>query len=277
MKKTKLFTVVTHDNGYFKALQKSAKKFNYDFLVLGLNKKWKGLIWKFKLMLKNIDSLPNNEIIVFCDGFDVIVNKDSEEMIDFFKKQNKDIFFGWEASNYNLLMYCLSLIAFKNQHLLKREDIPNTGVYIGYVWAIRIFLRYCLDNITYENDDQDIAYKAFANQKKLGLNLGITNRIFTIPLNLSEFFFVFKKFDDNHVDYKFLPKNNNYLFIHANGNRNMDKYVVSKKLPKGKVSYSNHKHLTHFLGKVTNNLIRSKIFWIIVLLIIIKNIPDKKN
>ena len=277
MKKIKLFTVVTHNNGYFKALKKSAKIFNYNFKVLGYKKKWEGLIWKFKLMLNNLNNLPDDEIVVFCDGFDVIVNKDSGELINFFRNQNKDILFGWEASNYTTLMYTLSLIAFKNQHLLKREDIPNTGVYVGYVWAIKNFLKYCLDNITYENDDQDIAYKAFANQKNLGLNLGITNRIYTIPLNLNEFFFFFKKFENNHIDYNFIPKNNDYFFIHANGNRNMDKYVESQNLPKSMVTHSNHKHLTHFLGKVFNNTIRSKLFWIIVILIIIKIIPEEKK
>ena len=74
-----------------------------------------------------------NEIIGFVDGFDVIITNKSELMIKHFQQLQCDIIFGWEASNNNLLCYLLSFILFKHAKNLRRNDFPNSGVYIGYV------------------------------------------------------------------------------------------------------------------------------------------------
>ena len=40
----KLFTVVTHNYGYYPALIKSAKRNNFTLINIGKNLKWKGIL-----------------------------------------------------------------------------------------------------------------------------------------------------------------------------------------------------------------------------------------
>ena len=89
----KLFTVATHNYGYYPALIKSAKLNNFTLINIAENLKWKGVLWKFKIMLNQIEKLDDNEIISFCDGFDVIVVNDSRNLIKIFKVLNCDILF----------------------------------------------------------------------------------------------------------------------------------------------------------------------------------------
>ena len=74
----KLYTVATHDYGYIEALKYSAKKNNFKLINLAENKKWKGLMWKFELMLDRLNKENDDEIIAFCDGFDVITVNDAK-------------------------------------------------------------------------------------------------------------------------------------------------------------------------------------------------------
>ena len=48
----KLITVATHNDGYFKWLKESCKRYNYDLVILGYNEKWKGFNWRLELMIR---------------------------------------------------------------------------------------------------------------------------------------------------------------------------------------------------------------------------------
>lgn len=256
--KVKLFTVATHNYGYLDALKQSSKKHNYDLEILGHKQKWEGLLWKFKLMYEKITLFDDNEIICFCDGFDVIVTNDSDKMITFFTKQHCDILFGWEASNNNYLIYLFSPLFFKNAWDLSRYQRPNSGVYIGYVWAIKNFLKFCLHTNSTIMDDQDLAYLAFYNMEKIGLNMKISNSIYTVPMKegLMEIYnILFSNIQNNYIDINLLPKNlETTYFVHANGNRNMDYLTTKLQLSNANITTTNHNHLTHYLKSLLNNI-----------------------
>lgn len=262
-----LYTVATHNYGYYEALIISAKNNNYQLINLAKNKKWKGLVWKFNLMLKALKNHNENDIICFCDGFDVIVNRKSEEFREYFLKNNCDIMFGYENSNLNDIFHFLSKFSFEYYHLLDRNNVPNTGVYIGYVGKIKKFIKLCLklDN----TDDQDMAYYIYHNMKKFNLNIKLDNKIYTIPF-------------ENNLSYLLKPNGNKNItkitgnlkkifYIHANGNRNMDIYCKKLSLPlKNLKSKSNHNHLIHYAIKTLKN----NFFFIIFIIIILKIIKN---
>ena len=264
----KIFTVATHNYGYYRALKKSSKKNGFKLINLAFNKKWKGLTWKFKLMYQALQNISDNEIIAFCDGFDVIIANHANNLIKIFKSLNCDIIFGKENSNHNTIVHYLSKICFKYYYLLDRSNIPNSGVYVGYAGKIKKFLKLCLERIKVINDDQDITYLIYKNQKKHQLKIKLTDEyIYTIPFN-KDHSYVFKW---NNSKIKNITCDlNKVFFIHANGNRNMDIYLKSLKYPKRNIkSKSAHNHISHFSKMFFRNNIRA-IFFIMIIILVFK-------
>lgn len=257
-----LYTLATHNYGYYNALEKSAKNNNFKLINLGKNMKWKGLMWKFEMMLKALNNHNDNMIVAFCDGFDVIVCNDSSKLQKAFIDLNCDIIFGNENSNHNYIIHLLSYLSFKNYHMMERNNTPNTGVYVGYVGKLKKFISLCLKLSSIEDDDQDIGYLIFANMKKYNLNIKIVNEyIHTIPfyhntlglLNLQEI-----------IINKITTDINKVFFIHANGNRNMNIYCEILNLPlKNTTTKTNHNHILHYTKKILKN--NYKLFLFIIL------------
>lgn len=245
----KLYTVATHDYGYIEALKYSAKKNNFKLINLAENKKWKGLMWKFELMLDRLNKENDDEIIAFCDGFDVITVNDAKLLEKNFKMLNCDIIFGKENSNHNTIIHWLSWLCFKNYCLLDRNNIPNSGVYVGYVGKIKKFLKICLNLLDSENDDQDITYLIYSKMKNYGLNIKLLDEfLYTIPFDKR--WDTFLSFNESKIN-KITCDLNKAFFIHANGNRNMDIYCKELGYPlklKNKIK-SNHNHFIHY-GKM---------------------------
>ena len=87
----KLVTVATHEDGYFKWLLESVKRFNCekDFVVLGYGEEWQGFTWRFLKMLEYLKTLNEDEVVCFCDGYDVIAIRDLKELEESFKSFKK--------------------------------------------------------------------------------------------------------------------------------------------------------------------------------------------
>lgn len=257
----KLFTVATHNHGYYNALIKSAKRNGFKLINLGKKQKWKGLIWKFKLMLKSIEKINNKEVIAFCDGFDVMVVKNATELEIFFKSLNCDIIFGNENSNVNPLINFLNYYTFRYHHLLHNREKPNTGVYVGYAGKIKKFLSICLKEVENLKDDQDIGYKIFYYQKKFNLKLKTVNEhIYTVP---------FPKTLVGLLNYNTINKIecdlNKSFFIHGNGNRNIDIYSKKLLLPPKINNQTSHNHVLHYSKKLIDNNKRTIVLILIVI------------
>ena len=271
----KLYTVATHNYGYYDALKFSAKKNNFKLINLAKNKKWKGLMWKFELMLNRLKNVDNNEIVAFCDGFDVIIANNSKILEKNFKNLDCDIIFGKENSNHNTIIHWLSWLCFKNYHLLDRNDVPNSGVYVGYAGKIKKFLKICLSLVETENDDQDITYMIYNNRKKFNLNIKLFDEfLYTIPFD-KNWLTVFS-FNESKIK-KITCDLNKAFFVHANGNRNMDIYCKELEYPlklKNRVK-SNHNHLVHFSKMLFRN--NQQKIYLLVLIIFIYYIITKRN
>lgn len=144
----------------------------------------------------------NEDIILFTDAYDVIYCSNKEEILKRFYKMNHPIIFGAEtecnpdpsqAVNYTKLDEEFSFL--------------NSGLYIGYAWA----LRNCLYNYNYDDrhDDQLYWTKQFFQNSNL-IKLDYKNEIFLNTYNINHDFL---KYDGNQVKYK----DRNPLFIHVNG------------------------------------------------------------
>ena len=86
-----IITVATHDEAYLNAYKKSCKNNNLDLKILGWDKRWEGLVWKFNLMKEYIKDLPDNKIVIFTDAYDVLCIESHNIIL---AKFNKPIVFG---------------------------------------------------------------------------------------------------------------------------------------------------------------------------------------
>ncbi len=129
----KNITVATRKNvGYYNIMVKSCKKHNIDLVILGLNQKWKGFSMKFRLWKEYITKLPDDEIIMINDAYDVIIVEDANNILSKFKKMNKKIVFGDQTSRISKMFFVKCPFT----------KIMCSGNIIGYVKYIKQMIQF---------------------------------------------------------------------------------------------------------------------------------------
>ena len=82
----KLITYATHSYGTFKELVNN--DLNIEVKVLGWGKKWNGFMDKIKGISVYIDTLNDDDIVIFVDGFDSKIIKPLDIVEKRFKSMN---------------------------------------------------------------------------------------------------------------------------------------------------------------------------------------------
>lgn len=123
-------TYTTHAKGTFEELIKNPFGINVE--VIGWGSPWKGFSDKFNGVRKYIENLPDEDIIVFLDGWDTIINKDPSDVDKLFKQMNCDILVSKEGKRTPvgpiIFGSCLN-------------GIPaNSGMYMGKVHSVKKML-----------------------------------------------------------------------------------------------------------------------------------------
>lgn len=127
-----IITVATHSQGLFKNLINN--DFGIKVKVLGYGKKWTGFKMKFELLYEYIKNLPDDNIIVFVDGFDTKINGNLEKAKDIFIKNNYKVLFSKDNSNNFFFLR-------KIFTLCKNNIMVNTGLYMGRVKYLKIIFE----------------------------------------------------------------------------------------------------------------------------------------
>ena len=169
-------TYATHSEGTFEDLIKN--KENIPIKVLGWGEKWNGFMDKFINVYAYIQTLPDDDIIIFIDGFDSKIN----QPIDVIKKTFYEF-------NSNIVLSTQDYIPFIGQKKIfgtcQNDLIANSGLYAGYNKDIKNLLKYILDR-NYSDDDQTNLNEAcqyidnivLDNKKKLFNNQSYYDRYF---------------------------------------------------------------------------------------------------
>jgi hypothetical protein len=101
--------------------------------VLGMGKKWNGFLDKTKGVLEYMETKKDdNDIIVFLDGFDTIINKDISNVKSLFESYECKILFSKNPDIFDI-----------GFGFPKCDDknIGNAGMYMGYVKYLKILLK----------------------------------------------------------------------------------------------------------------------------------------
>ena len=77
-----VFTIATHNHGYYSSLLDSCKQHNIDLHVIGLGQKWEGFQTKLKLIQQTLESLSEDTICLFTDAYDSIIIGNEKEILE---------------------------------------------------------------------------------------------------------------------------------------------------------------------------------------------------
>jgi hypothetical protein len=151
----KIIIYATHDEGTFNELSK-----HKNVIVLGFGSKWDGFIGKAREILKYLNSLPDDEIVISLDGFDSYIKKDNhDQLLNLFKNMNCKVLYSLD-SKHGLYKYSpcnpeiiTSYIQNKIHGECKNGYVANAGMYMGYVKYLKIVLNSII-NCNISDDDQ---------------------------------------------------------------------------------------------------------------------------
>lgn len=155
-----IVTVATSKEYYFNYLIESCKRNGNNLEILGFGQVWKGYGWKLSLMLDYLKNKNELDIVCFVDGYDVICNRNLNELKNqFIEYKNKYDF---------KLIVGVDIYKFKPQELIAHiyfndcnDILLNSGTYIGYAKDIYDILYETINDndLNDINDDQILLTK----------------------------------------------------------------------------------------------------------------------
>ena len=132
--------IITYSNREDKLvyLKQSEKIFDIKINYI-IKDNWEGFITKIIEVKEILDNFDDDDIIVFIDAFDVIVNSDMKHLITKFKLYNCDILLGAELNcfppKFKPTINQIIPPTIKNKYI-------NSGGYMGYVKNIKHMLNW---------------------------------------------------------------------------------------------------------------------------------------
>lgn len=206
-------TVATESQYYFPYLVESCRRHGKELKVIGYGEKWQGFNWRFRLMIDYLKSLPENDIVCFVDGYDVICCRDLNEMshvfLDIKEKTGCKMITGTEIVKTFSAGY-FGYIYFGRC----RNEAINAGTYIGIVKDLLEILPdiYNLDDRD-DADDQQLMIKYCQKTNNVMIPDKDNKLFLTIVNSLSEIDQYIDIDENKRVTYH----SNNPFFIHAPG------------------------------------------------------------
>jgi len=203
-------TVATESKHYFPYLVESCKKHGKELEVLGYGEKWQGFNWRYVKMIEYLKTLPNDHIVCFVDGYDVICCRDLNEISKVFleikEKTGCKMIVGHAKTSTLTMVNNYMIFGSCNGNLL------NAGTYIGYVEDLLVIIE-SIFNLNPKNEADDQVLLTKYCKRTNDINCDTKSELFlTLCYELqdvSKFVTIDKK--TNVVSYK----NENPFFIHA--------------------------------------------------------------
>lgn len=260
----KVVTFATKDEGYFNALKESAVRYSVDLVVLGWGEEWQGFGHKIRAVMKYLSHVDDKEIIVFIDGYDVILLNDMKKL----EKEYED----YSRLNGDKVVISTVVSGFSKQFMNAAfgkcgDHNLNSGTYIGRAYVLRkVFSGMCANRACEDPkaDDQRLLTK-FCDRHRNLFDFDVNNRWFLVWGLL-----------DNHVDNKVEFKDGKLLYqghspyvLHCPGNKDMTGILKSLGY---NVDETSKRSVISYYRKIYKNHIRWAIGtygWLIILVVFI--------
>lgn len=167
------------DDRFCRAIE-SAVRHKIDLVLLGWNVPWRGLSQKLEAAHAYASSLPQEDIILFTDAFDVIFTSSSVNISNIFTTMKSDLVFSAECG-------CWPHVAENREACFRDYPISptpyrylNSGTWIGFAKAAKEMLHQVIQeagkNFDMANDQKLIADFYIAG--RFGIKLDFFNALF---------------------------------------------------------------------------------------------------
>jgi hypothetical protein len=161
------------DDRFCRAVE-SAVRNGYDLVILGFKVPWKGLAQKLDAAYKFALSIPDDDLMLFTDAFDVLYTDSSDKIVKIFMERNYKILFAGECG-------CWPHIVEDKQACFKGyPEAPtpyrylNSGTWIGIAKYVRIMLLDVINtagtNFLLANDQKLVADMFIAQKHPISLD-----------------------------------------------------------------------------------------------------------
>lgn len=135
MSSVSVVTYATKSSGLFEELVRNP--FGVPVTVLGWGTRWNGFTDKFKAMVEYLDSKRPDDVVVFLDGFDTVVNRDPVDLLDRFRSYGCDVLVSDSGNGGPVGSY----ITHRVFGVCDSGYTANSGMYMGYAKALGEVLR----------------------------------------------------------------------------------------------------------------------------------------
>ena len=145
-------TVANKSDGYYEILKQSCIRNGCKLITLGFGEKWGGFVWKYKKLREFLKTIKFDDIVVFVDGFDVIMVDHIDIFMERYKKFNKSIVLSI-VNNPDIIKYFEKKV-FNTIKYKGSEYWLCSGLYVGKVSDLA-YMFYAMDiESDKTNDDQ---------------------------------------------------------------------------------------------------------------------------
>ena len=224
MEKIYLVTYATHSEGLFNKLTKN--EFNKKIDVVGWNTKFRDYFDKINELIKYIKAKNDNDIIVYLDGFDSLINRNftDNELKKLFLSYKTNILISKDPINLLLIdnksigkeIYNINFGKYEN------DILPNMGMFMGYVKDLKLLFN-CMIKQNNEDDQKalnkcynsnikiDTENKIFINTKYndyIGNKNNINSIFVSFPFGNTN-----TKYDNKRIRRFIFKENINYILI----------------------------------------------------------------
>lgn len=281
----KVIVYATKECQYYSALQDSCKKFNYDLITLGLGTKWNGMGDKILGVYDYLQKLKNKEeVVLVVDAYDVIMCRDSKDIIEEFNKLEEDkVIFNAESLSYSLIRnYDWKKFYPGKNFGSSKYDKLNAGAMIGKVINIIRLFKKIIDKEKLRTlkikSDQQVLHKMI-NDKIVDfdeINIDSQCKIFTAISNLNDDLIM-----KNNKPYNKHTKSFPFV-IHGPGVRTSLDHIIKKvginsSFTKSKIKYDLFYYFTNLLDLIILTGILLFIFLIYKLTIYYRSKSETKT
>ena len=209
-----IVTVATESKLYFPYLVESCKKNGKELEVLGMGETWQGFNWRYTKIIEYLTTLPDNDIVCFVDGYDVLCCRNLQELPYIFTQIREQTGCKIVVANEigSMFSYFFSNIYFDKNN----NNYINSGTYIGYVFDLLEILPQIYKLNPRNDADDQILMQQYCQKNADIIYCDIENKLFlTLVYPLEEFS---KYVTINNSSQLITYNSENPFFIHAANN-----------------------------------------------------------
>jgi hypothetical protein len=212
-----IVTVATESKYYFPYLIESCKRHGKELEVLGYGEKWNGYNMKYRLMIDYLKKLPNDDIVCFVDGYDVLCVRDLNEMKTIFLEIRNNTNNKIIIAKDNFYFSYISILFFGkcNNYSI------NSGTYIGYVSDLSEIINKIHESNNKDDEDDQVLMSKYCNNSEKDFYIDINNEFFLVLGYPLEEIYKYISINNNNVIYN----SKKPFFIHAAGSGYLDEII----------------------------------------------------